>query len=334
MRAAFYETNGVAREVLRLAEVATPEAQPGEVRVRLQTSGVNPSDVKSRIGLIGKMRYLRVIPHSDGAGVIDQVGAGVDPARLGQRVWIWNGQWQRPFGSAAEFIALPAEQAVPLPADTDEEAGACLGIPAMTAWHAVHGFGPLAGRTVLVAGGAGAVGHYAIQMAKLAGASVLSTVSSAEKAALACQAGADATIDYRRGDVVAEVQSLTAGRGVDTVIEVDLAANVGLLPGVLAPKGRLVVYGTGRPEATLPAFFCLLNSIRMDFFLVYTLDARQRSAAVAGLTGLLETGAVRHNIAACLPLADIATAHELVESGQTLGNVVLRLGQGSGGGHS
>jgi NADPH2:quinone reductase len=325
MRAAFYEANGTARDVLRLGEVETPTARAGEVRVRLSTSGVNPSDVKSRAGIVMKMRYPRVIPHSDGAGVIDQVGEGVDPGRLGQRVWIWNGQWLRPQGSAADYIVLPAAQAVALPAHIGDEAGACLGIPAMTAWHAVHQDGPVAGKTLLIAGGAGAVGHYAIQMAKAGGATVLSTVSSAEKAALARQAGADAVIDYRNGDVAAAVQEHTGGRGVDTVIEVDLAANAALLPGVLAPKGRVVAYGTGQATATIPSFFCLLNSIRIDFFLVYMLDERQRAAAVAGITGLLEANALRHNIAASLPLAEIVTAHEMIEGGKALGNVVLRL---------
>lgn len=323
MRAAYYETNGAARDVLRVGEVETPLPAAGEVRVRLVTSGVNPSDVKSRTGIVGKMRYPRVIPHSDGAGVIDRVGAGVDPARIGQRVWIWNAQWLRPFGSAAQYVALPAAQAVPLPAHIGDDAGACLGIPALTAQHAVTLAGAAPGRTLLISGGAGAVAHYAIQIAKAAGATVVATVSSPEKARLVTRAGADAAINYRTEDVGAAVKLHTDGCGVDAVIELDLAANARLLPDVLAPRGRVVAYGTGAMTVELPSFFCLLNSIGIDFFLVYTLTDTERTAAVDGISRLLERDALKHNIAARLPLAEIAAAHELVESGKAIGNVVL-----------
>src|SRR5262245_44402908 len=194
MRAAYYETNGAARAVLRVGEVETPQPGRGEVRVRLAVSGVNPSDVKSRAGLTRKIAFPRVIPHSDGAGVIEAVGNGVPPARVGERVWVWNGQWRRAFGTAAEAIVLPAEQAVPLPASVSMEAAACLGIPAYTAYQAVELAGLQGGSTVLVAAGAGAVGHYAIQLAKKKGATVLTTVSSPAKAELARKAGADHAI--------------------------------------------------------------------------------------------------------------------------------------------
>jgi len=326
MRAAYYEANGSARDVLEVGEVETPEAGAGDVRVRLSTSGVNPSDVKSRVGLIGPMRYPRVIPHSDGAGAIDQVGAGVDPTRLGQRVWIWNAQWLRPFGSAAQYVVLPAVQAVPLPDHIADDAGACLGIPALTAQHAVTLAGPVADKTILVSGGAGAVSHYAIQIAKAGGATVITTISSPEKASLATAAGADVVINYRTEDVGAIVKRHTGGRGVDVVIELDLAANAKLLPDVLAAKGRVVAYGTSDRSVSLPAFFCLLNSIRLDFFLIYTLSEKERAAAVAGLTDLLERNALSHNIAARVPLAEVAVAHEMVESGKAMGNVVLLIG--------
>src|SRR6266850_85252 len=197
MRAAYYEKNGPARDVLRVAEVETPQPGPGEVRVKLATSGVNPSDVKSREGRTRKIAYPRVIPHSDGAGEIDMVGEGVAPSRLGERVWTWNGQWKRPFGTAAEYIALPSIQAVRLPAAISFEAGACLGIPALTAWHAIDIAGTTKGTTLLIAGGAGAVAHYAIQFAKARGATVLTTISSPEKAKIARDAGADHTIDRK-----------------------------------------------------------------------------------------------------------------------------------------
>src|SRR5262245_8357606 len=191
MRAAYYEKNGPARDVLSLGEVDTPKPGPGEVRVRLRTSGVNPSDVKSREGRTRKIAFPRVIPHSDGAGDIDMVGEGVPASRVGERVWVWNGQWKRPFGTCAEYIVLPAAFAVKLPAHIGYEAGACLGIPAMTAYHAVAVAGANAASTILVTGGAGGVGHYAIQFAKARGAVVIATISSDEKAKLARAAGAD-----------------------------------------------------------------------------------------------------------------------------------------------
>ena len=194
MRAAYYETNGTARDVLRVGDVETPQPGRGEVRVRLAVSGVNPSDVKSRAGVTRKIAFPRVIPHSDGAGEIDQVGEGVSPSRVGERVWVWNGQWRRPFGTAAASIVLPSEQAVPLPANIGMEAAACLGIPAYTAYQAVLLTGIEDGSTVLIAAGAGAVGHYAIQFAKKRKATVITTVSSPAKAEIARRAGADHVI--------------------------------------------------------------------------------------------------------------------------------------------
>ncbi|BBK33232.1 NADPH2:quinone reductase [Stella humosa] len=324
MRAAYYEANGTAAEVLRLGDIERPEPGAGEVRVRLAASGVNPSDVKTRAGS-RKMAYSRVVPHSDGAGTIDAVGAGVDRARVGERVWLWNGQWRRQFGTAAEFIALPAEMAVPLPDGTSFEAGACLGIPALTAWHAVMIDGPVAGQTILVSGGAGAVSHYAIQIAKASGATVLTTVSGPDKAAHATAAGADHAINYRSEDVGARVQALTGGRGVDRVIELDVTANARLLPAVLAPRGTVVVYGVGGPEAALPAPFCLFSAATIKFFLVYELTQAERAAAVSGLGGMLAAGRLSHAIGLTLPLDRIVEAHEAVEQGRVIGNVVLTL---------
>lgn len=323
MRAACYEANGAAREVLRVVEMERPEPGPGEVRVRLATSGVNPSDVKSRAGSNRRLAYPRVVPHSDGAGTIDAVGAGVDPARVGERVWVWNGQWRRPFGTAAEFIALPAIQAVPLPSGTSFEAGACLGIPALTAWHAVMLDGPVAGRTILVSGGAGAVSHYAIQFARAAGATVLTTVSGPEKVAHAEAAGAQHIINYRTENVGERVKAATGGAGCDRVIELDITANARLLPEVLAPRGTVVVYGIGGPEVALPAPFCLFASATVKFFLVYELTAAERAAAVAGVNGMLATGRLQNAVGLSLPLDRIAEAHEAVEQGRIIGNVVL-----------
>jgi NADPH2:quinone reductase len=324
MRAAYYESNGSAREVLRVGEVETPQAGPGEVRVKLAISGINPSDVKSRQGATRKIAWPRVIPQSDGAGVIDQVGDGVAKSRIGERVWIWNGQWKRAFGTAAEYIALPAAQAVKLPDKISFEAGACLGIPAMTGYHAIALSGATKGTTLLISGGAGAVSQYAIQFAEAAGATVLTTISSPEKAKAAQEAGADHTINYKSDDVGARVMELTGRRGVDAVIEMDLAANAKLIPAVLRPKGSVFVYGT-TPEAAIPAAFCLVNTIRLQFFLVYELDAAERERTVASITRALEQGKLANRIAQPIfALADIAAAHEAVERG-TIGNVVVRI---------
>jgi NADPH:quinone reductase len=324
MRAAFYERNGGARDVLRVGEIETPQAAPGEVRVKLATSGVNPSDVKARRGATRKIAWPQVIPHSDGAGVIDQVGDGVAKARIGERVWIWNGQWKRAFGTAAEYITLPAAQAVELPDMIGFEEGACLGIPAMTAIHAVAQAATGQGTTLMVSGGAGSVSQYVIQFAKMAGATVLTTISSAEKASMARKAGADYTIDYKREDVGARVMELTGNRGVDAIIEMDLAANAKLIPSALRPKGSVIIYGTGG-DATLPAFFCLTQSIQLQFFLVYELDAAERERAVAAINRALVDGKLINRVAQpTYPLADIATAHEAVEHG-TLGNVIVTL---------
>src|SRR5262249_27201858 len=256
MQAVYYERNGTAREVLTVGEVQTPHAGPGEVRVKLAASGVNPSDVKSRQGSTRKIAFPRVVPHTDGAGVIDEAGDGVPNAAIGELVWVGNGQWKRGFGTGAEFIALPAGQAVKLPDNINFAAGACLGIPAMTAVHAVA-LADLTERTsVLVSGGAGAVSQYVIQFAKAEGANVIATVSSAEKARAAHEAGADHTIDYKRENVGERVMQITDKRGADAVIEMDLAANAKLIPNLLRPNGSIIVYGTG-PEATLPAAFCL-----------------------------------------------------------------------------
>ncbi|MFL4984356.1 MAG: NADPH:quinone reductase [Xanthobacteraceae bacterium] len=324
MRAAYYEKNGPARDVLQLGDVEMPLPGPGEVRVKLATSGVNPSDVKSRAGTTRKIAFARVIPHSDGAGVIDSVGDGVPKARLGERVWTWNAQWKRAFGTCAEHVVLPAAMAVRLPDDVAFEDGACLGIPAMTACHAVAVAEAWAGSTLLIAGGAGGVGHYAVQFAKARGAVAIATVSSEEKAKLALDAGADHVIDYKREDVGARVMELTDQAGVDAVIELDLAANARLLPAVLRPRGTVVVYGT-RAEAQIPAQWLLVNAVALKFIFVYELSPEEREAAVGTITRMLAEKRLVNNVALTFPLDDIVAAHEAVEQGKAAGNVVVRL---------
>jgi len=324
MRAAFYEKNGPAGEVLELGEVEAPRPGRGEVRVKLATSGVNPSDVKSREGRTRKIAFPRVIPHSDGAGVIDVVGDGVAPARVGERVWTWNAQWKRAFGTCAEYVVLPAALAVRLSDHVSFEEGACLGIPAMTAFHAVAVAEAWAGSTILVSGGAGAVAHYAIQFAKARGAVVITTVSSPEKARLAQSVGADHVIDYKRENVGERVSELTDKAGVDAVIELDLAANAKLIPGVLRPRGMVVVYGTG-PEVTLPAQWLLVNAITLKFIFVYELTHEEREAAVGTISRMLAEKRLINNVAQAFSLSDIVKAHEAVEQGKVAGNVVVRI---------
>jgi NADPH2:quinone reductase len=214
--------------------------------------------------------------------------------------------------------------AVKLPDKISFEEGACLGIPAMTAHHAVVLAGAAKGTTLLVSGGAGSVSQYIIQFAKTVGATVLTTVSSPEKAALSREAGADHTIDYKRDNVGERVMELTGKRGVDAVIEMDIAANAKLLPDVLRPKGSVIIYGTGGPEATIPASFCLVNSVRLQFFLVYELDAAERARTIAAINAALEQGLVNRVAEPTYALADIVAAHEAVERG-TIGNVIVTI---------
>ena len=325
MQAAFYQRTGPAAEVLQLGAVPVPEPAAGELRVHVQWSGVNPSDVKARAGLRSSaMPFPRVVPHSDGMGVVDAVGPGVDAARIGQRVWLWNAAWGRALGTAAQFVVLPQHQAVPLGDGVAGDAAACFGIPAMTALHAVLVDGGVAGKQVLVAGGAGAVGHYALQFARLLGAAqVITTVSSAAKAEVALAAGADTVINYRSEAVAEQVRAATQGQGVDRIIEVDIAANATLNLELLRRGGECVVYGSGAANFSLPFFPLIAKNLGLRFFIVYNLAQTDRLRAQALLTRLLERGVVQHQIAARLPLAEVARAHALVEQGGAVGNVVL-----------
>lgn len=325
MKAVWYRQNGPAQEVLTVGELPTPEAGAGQVRVRLFTSGVNPSDVKSR-----RARAVTeplIVPHSDGAGVIDQVGEGVDRARLGQRVWTWNAQWQRPMGTAAEYVVLPDAQAVQLPEGTDFAAGACLGIPALTAVQAIvwaeRLSGDLRGQRVLVVGAASSVGHYITQLARQAGAQVLGTVGSAERAAHAQAAGLHAPVFYKQENVPARVRELTGGQGVDVIIDMDFSGTASWAPEVLKPHGSVVCYGSNALEQTFQYRPWLFASLGLKFFLVYDLSPADRQAAIARLTQLLEQGALQHSIGPRFTLDQTAQAHWAVEAGQSIGNVVI-----------
>jgi NADPH2:quinone reductase len=326
MRAAWYERNGPAHEVLQVGDLPDPQPGPGEVCVKLLYSGVNPSDVKSRNGRPGvAMAFPRIVPHSDGMGVIDAVGEGVDRGRIGERVWIWNGAWGRAFGTAAQYIVLPPDQAVPMPEGVPDEAGACFGIPALTAMHAVLMAGGVQGKRVLVQGGAGAVGHYAVQFARELGAAQVIATASAAKAQLARDAGAQPVIDYKTEDVAAAVLRATGNAGVDRVIEVDIAANAAIDAACVRPAGEWVVYGSGQREFSLEFFPLIAKNIELRFFIVYNLDREQRARAINTLHRLLNKGVVQHNVAQVLPLSRIADAHEMVGAATAGGNVVLSL---------
>ena len=324
MRAAYYESVGAASNVIRVGERATPTPRPGEVRIRIHASGVNPSDVKARAGARGALAYPYVIPHSDGAGVIESIGEGVDPKRIGERVWTWNAAWKRPFGTCAEFVCLPSDQAVSLPLNTDFEGGACLGIPAMTACHAALGDGPVAGKTLLVTGGAGAVGHYAIQFAKWSGAQVITTVSSAAKSAHAKSAGADHVINYREQDVVAAIKELTAGGGVDRIVEVEFGGNLAVSNQVLKVGGVIATYGsTAVPVPPIPFYPMMFNHTTVHMLLVYLLTTAQRQRACGLINQALEAKILQSAIGARFDLRDAAQAHVAVESASVIGNVVI-----------
>lgn len=324
MRTAQYGEIGEAADVLDIVDCPHPVTGPGEVRVRVKASGVNPSDVKIRSGHIPSPWGFPRTPHSDGAGVIDAVGEGVDPARIGERVWIFNAAWGRTAGTAGEYVVVPENFTAPLHDDISFEIGACLGIPASTALHALTLNGDIRGKTVLVAGGAGAVGHYAVQFARQLGAArILATVSSSEKAELARLAGADRVINYRTEDTLQVIMDATSGAGVDLIVEVDLSVNVNLDVAALAKEGRLVAYGSSEREFKMPFSKSILKNIGFDFFILYHLPKARRQEICQRVNDLIAQGNIVHNIAEVLPLHSIVQAHERVESGSAIGNIVL-----------
>ncbi|TWF49445.1 NADPH:quinone reductase [Neorhizobium alkalisoli] len=332
MLAATYTRTGPAAEVLSVGEVTTPVAGLGEVLVRVVASGINPADVKRRGGWRGMdMEHELAIPHTDGAGDIVAVGEGVDPGRIGERVWMWNaqggyGEAGRAFGTAAEFIAIASRQAVRLADALSYAAGATLGVPAMTAYRAVFADGPVEGQTVFVSGAGGAVGHYAVQMAVAGGARVIGTVGSPEAAAHAMAAGATATIDRRREDVLARIMDFTEGQGVDRVVEVDFGANLELDAAVLKRNGTVAAYSsTSNPTPILPYYAFASKGANLRFIQGFAIPEADRLAGERMIFELAEAGKLQAAIGATFPLSEIAKAHERVERGG-LGNVVVLTG--------
>jgi NADPH2:quinone reductase len=329
MKAVWYERTGAAPDVLNFGEMPTPIAGPGEVRIRLEASGVNPADVGRRSGSYRAMEYPRVIPNSDGAGIVDQLGEGVTRFHQGQRVWLFNGQRNgRAFGTAAEYIALAEHLVTPLPDDVSFAAGATLGIPAMTAWCALLGDGPIAGKTVLVTGGAGAVGHYAVQLAKWGGARAIATVSSPRKAEQARLAGAVLVIDYKREDVVARTLDFTGGRGVDRVVDVDFGGNIATTLRLMAMNSTIAIYATnGNRNPVVPMRELMEKCIALRSLVLYALPKPLLAAAQADISKWLAAGKRIHNIAAQFPLSETAQAHLAVEKGDKLGTVIVDCGR-------
>ncbi len=326
MRAAWFESFGSAADVLQFGERDAPTAGDGEVLVRMHTSGVNPSDVKKRAGSFPTLLddgY--VIPNSDGAGVIEAVGDGIDKKRIGERVWLYQAQFARRFGTAAEYVAIDSNRTAALPDNASFEIGACLGIPVMTAHRTVFADGDVAGQTVLVTGGAGRVGHYAIQWASQAGATIIATASNdADKAACA-SAGAHHVINHRGDDVVGQVMAV-AGGGVDRVVDVEFGANLPFTVEVLKVGGVIATYSSTQiPEPKLPFFQMMYKDLTVRIIIVYAMPESAKLEAIADIHTALSNDKLQHRIAETLPLAEVVRGNEVIEQGRLRGALVLTI---------
>ncbi|MBW0105829.1 NADPH:quinone reductase [Pseudonocardia sp. KRD291] len=327
MKAASYTRTGSARDVLTVGEVDRPEPGPGQVRVRVRTSAVNPTDVKTRDGATDRPFDGIRIPHQDGVGAIDAVGDGVDAGRVGQRVWVWlaspggdAGQAVAEWGTCGEWTVVPEHQATPLPDAASDDLGACLGVPAMTAYHCLFADGSPAGANVLVSGGAGAVGHYGIELGRWAGATVVSTVSGPEKAELARAAGAHHVLNYRDDDIAEQIRA--AVPQVDRVVEVALSQNLGLDLAVVGNGASIVSYAATAADPTLPVRACMTANVNLRFVLLYGVPADTLRAAAQEVTAAAAMGSLTALPMHRFTLDDVAAAHEAVESGTT-GKVVV-----------
>jgi NADPH:quinone reductase len=320
MRAALYTRTGPAAEVLRVEEVDRPAPGPAEVLVRVRASGVNPTDYKIRAGLTPRPIDGFQVPHQDGAGIIEAVGAGIDPGRVGERVWLWLAAAGRRWGTAAEWTVVPDRQAVPLPDGASFDLGASLGVPAMTAHYCLFCDGPVNGQTVMVAGGAGAVGHYAIELAKRAGARVITTVSGPEKAALASKAGADLVVNYRSADAAQQIRAFAPT--VDRVVEVALGANLALDLALAGPGTKVVTYAAEAADPVLPVRACMTANVTLRFVLLYGVPSAALDRAAADITAALAAGDLTGLPVRKFPLDAIAAAHEAAEAG-AVGKIIV-----------
>jgi len=325
MKACYYESFGPAAEVLKLGELARPEPQRDQVVVRLRTSGVNPSDVKKRAGAFPDLLDEGfVIPHSDGAGVIEAVGDGVPENRIGERVWVYQAQHGRRFGTAAQYVSINRQRAVPLPDNTAFEVGACLGIPAMTAHRCVFADGPVEGQSVLVTGGAGRVGHYAIQWAAQGGARVIATASNDTDAAACVEAGAAEVVNHRDSSWGGDAVRANRGRRLDRVVDVQFGANLDQVLGLVRTGGTIATYAsTVVPEPAIPFYRMMYLDLTLHTVIVYEMPEAAKFEAIADLDRYLRDGRLIHRVAHTVPLASVARAHELVEQGGFRGCVVV-----------
>ncbi|TCL08724.1 NADPH2:quinone reductase [Shimia isoporae] len=327
MKAVVWRAFGPAADVLSVEEMVRPDIGAGEVLVRVAFSGVNPSDCKARGGArpgVTKPPFEMIVPHSDGAGVVEAVGQGVDASRVGERVWLWNGQWQRAFGTCAEYVVLPAEQAVALPETVSLEDGAVLGIPGLTAAQTVFGAGDVAGKTVLVSGGGGSVGYLAVQLAVWGGARVIATCGARDVARVKA-AGADVILDYASANLASEILTATDGAGVDRAIEVELGPNLPMLCEVMKPLGTIAAYGSAKEMTPqMPFGPMLFKALKVDITLIYILPLDERLRAVAKLHEALSAGALRFEPPHVFALEEVAKAHEMVEAGGRTGAVLVK----------
>ncbi|MGH7687672.1 MAG: NADPH:quinone reductase [Candidatus Dormibacteria bacterium] len=323
MRAVVYETSGPAADVLHVVDMPVPEPGPGEVRVQVRYSAINPTDWKSRAGSTARPIQGFQIPHHDGAGVIDAVGAGVDARRIGQRVWVFLAAHGSPWGTAAEWTVVPQERAVPLPDGVSDELGASLGIPALTAHICLFAGGDVATLPVLVTGGAGAVGHFAIELAKEAGARIAATVSSAEKATLARAAGADSVVNYHDADALQQLSAFAPHMA--RVVEVNIAANMALDLALSGPGTVIAAYAADATDPTLPVRACMGANLTMRFVLIYTVAAAELDRAVAGVSAALGAGALTELPVRRYALEACAAAQDAVQQG-AIGKVLLDVG--------
>jgi NADPH2:quinone reductase len=327
MRAAWFESFGSANDVLQLGDIEAPTAGPGEVLVRVHTSGVNPSDVKKRAGSFpGLLDDGFVIPNSDGAGVIEAAGDGVDSNRVGERVWLYQAQFARRLGTAAEYIAIDSNRAPKLPDNVSFEVGACLGIPVMTAHRAVFADGDVAGQTVLVTGGAGRVGYYAIQWAAQAGATVIATASNDADRTACIDAGAHHVVNHRDDDFLAQIMAASGGEPVDRVVDVEFGANLPTTVEIIKVGGVIATYSSMQePQPRLPFFQMMYKDLTIRTIIVYAMPEAAKKQAVEDTNKALSVDALQHRIAASLPLDEIVRSNEVIEQGSIRGAVILTI---------
>jgi NADPH2:quinone reductase len=326
VKAVWYESIGEAEQVLNYGDLEDPQINDGEVLVKLNTSGVNPSDVKIRAGARGELQFPRIIPHSDGGGIIVEVGEEVSEDRIGERVWIWNGAFGRAFGTCAELIVLPSSQAVAMPENVSFETAACLGIPASTAYYGIFADGPVKDQTILITGGAGAVGYLGIQLAKWSGAHVISTVSGDDKATVAEAAGADLVVNYKTDDVIKAVNDFTKGHGVDRILEVEFGGNLSVSEHVIKNNGVIAAYGSvTEANPSVPFYNLMFKSVKLNTYLIYIVADSDRANINQGINAALSDNALTPIIAKSFQLSETVNAHQSVEEGSIIGNVVINI---------